>query len=190
MLETIYFYSAAIGGLFLLVQLVLMLLGGSDGTFGDADLDLDIDVGADGMHSDQSGWHLLEMISLRTVAAAATFFGLFGLLGNSYHFNSTTSLSMAVVAGLAAMYSVYWLFKQLAKVESAGNTDINNALGEPAQVYVTIVPQRLGKIHLVLQGRTVEYQAVTDDDTPLPTGSSVRVIDVVNGDTVKVTRLT
>jgi hypothetical protein len=42
-----------------------------------------------------------------------------------------------------------------------------------------------GKVHLMLQNRTVEYQAVTVG-AELPTGAPIRVVGVVNSDTVEV----
>ena len=42
-----------------------------------------------------------------------------------------------------------------------------------------------GKVHLMLQNRTVEYQAVTAG-AELPTGAPVKVVAVVNSDTVEV----
>jgi hypothetical protein len=40
-----------------------------------------------------------------------------------------------------------------------------------------------------MQNRVVEYQAVTEDDEPLKTGETVRVVGVVGSDVVKVRRV-
>jgi hypothetical protein len=54
-------------------------------------------------------------------------------------------------------------------------------------VYLAVPGARdgAGKVHLTLQGRLVELQAVTPNDA-LPTGQRVLVIDVAGPDTVVV----
>lgn len=184
-LETVFLYAAIGGGVVLLVQLAMMLLG-MDDTFGDgADFGGEIDV--DGS-TDGAGLWFFEMLSLRTLAAAATFFGLVGGAANATGQSAGVSLTLACVAGYGAMYSVYWAFKKLFSLETDGNEDIYNAIGKPAEVYVPIAASeaRAGKVHVVIQGRTAEYQALTESDEPLPTGAKVVVTEVVSGDTVKV----
>ncbi|QDT67786.1 hypothetical protein MalM25_06900 [Planctomycetes bacterium MalM25] len=192
-LESIYLYSAIGGGVLLLSQFAMMLLGGDDGGLGDG---MDVDAGgldaegidADGS-TDQSGFWFFEMLSLRTLAAAATFFGLIGGLLDSMDQPPGVSIGLGCVAGYGAMYAVYRAFKELFKLETSGNADIHNAVGKPAEVYVPIAArnERAGKVHLYLQGRTAEYQAVTDHDSSLATGAKVTVSEVVSSDTVRVT---
>lgn len=193
-LETVFLYSALGGGIVLLVQLGTMLLGMEDGGFGDgADAGgFDGGDGGDGVDADGStdgaGLWFFEMLSLRTLAAAATFFGLVGGAANSMGQPTAVSLTLACLAGYGAMYSVYWSFKQLFRLETDGTLDIYNAVGQPAEVYVPIAASeaRAGKVHVVVQGRTAELQAITESDEPLATGAKVVVTEVVSGDTVKV----
>ena len=65
---------------------------------------------------------------------------------------------------------------------------MENAIGITGSVYLSIPPARsgLGKIHVQVQSRLVEYQAVTSHGEPLPTGARVLVVDVVDSDTVDV----
>ena len=67
--------------------------------------------------------------------------------------------------GLAAMYAVYWLFKQVYRLQHTGTENIRNAIGASAVVYVPIPGKRAGagKVTFRLQNRLVEYQAVTED---------------------------
>jgi hypothetical protein len=197
MLENAYFYAFIGGGAFLVIQLILMLFGefsdgGADsGDVGDGgfDGDLNPDHGADASHRDS--W-IFEVISMRTLAAAATFFGLAGMAARQYELSSIVTLVIAVAAGLAAMYAVYWLFKQVFRLESSGSQDIRNAVGLAGEVYLRVPAngQGVGKVHLAMQGRTVEYLAVTDEPDTLPTGSQVIVSGIVNGDTLRVNRET
>lgn len=185
-LETLYLYSAIGGGVVLLTQLALMLLGGDDG-FGEGDAGADADIDADSS-TDSHGFWFFEIISLRTLAAAATFFGLAGGAANSIGWPPGVSLVVGALAGYGAMYTVYWAFKQLFRLETSGNEDIRLAVGLPAEVYVPIAAggAQAGKVHVALQGRTVEYQALTDGPDALVTGAKVIVTGVVNNDTVRV----
>jgi hypothetical protein len=96
----------------------------------------------------------------------------------------------ATLAGAAAMYAVYWLFKQVFRLQHAGNENIRNAIGQPATVYVPIPGQRngKGKVTFRLQNRLVEYQAVTEDEAKLATGENVIIVGIVNPGTVRVAR--
>lgn len=188
-LSSVFFYCAVIGGAVLVLQLVLMMVGVDDGGFGDvADVGGVDDVfdGLDGDGTEASGFWFFEMLSLRTLAAAATFFGLVGKAALSSGQTGGVSLTLALVAGYGAMYAVYWAFKQVLKLETSGNTDIRNSVGSVGQVYVPIDPGAAGKIQLPLQGRTVELQARSDAAERLETGAKVRVTEILAADTVKV----
>jgi hypothetical protein len=144
----------------------------------------DADLGHPGAH-----W-FYEVISLRTLSAAVTFFGLAGKTAMAAGYAPLHSFAVATIAGLAALYAVYWLFKQVYKLQHAGTENIRNAIGASAVVYVPIPGKRAGagKVTFRLQNRLVEYQAVTEDDTRLTTGEKVIVVAVVNSDTVRVVR--
>ena len=216
MVDTIFLYAAIIGGTVLAFQLVLMLLGLGDG--GDADISgadgADFTGGADLPDGDMSGdvdhapghptwteagdadmghpgahW-FYEMLSLRTLGAAVTFFGLAGKTAQARGMNDVQSVIVGLLVGAAAMYGVYWLFKQVYKVQHSGNENIRRAVGLPATVYVPIPASRggLGKVTFRLQDRTVEYQAVTSEADRLRTGEEVIITEIVNSDTVCVAR--
>jgi len=221
MLDTTFTLAALIGGTVLVFQFVVMLLGLShDGDlsgvhgadisgggdvgsthFGDAHV-----AGAD-MSADHAGWDhsadanvgdhsvaswFYEVLSIRTLSAAVTFFGLTGKTTMAYDYSPLVSFVLATLAGLAAMYIVYWLFKQVYKLQHTGTENIRNAIGTSAVVYVPIPGKRAGagKVTFRLQNRLVEYQAVTEDENRLATGEKVVVVAIVNSDTVRVARAT
>jgi hypothetical protein len=214
MLDNIFSITALIGGTVLGFQFVLLLFGvggddGPDGAGHGSDLG-----GADGhdfaghhgdvggtdvFHADSAGhghghdvshW-FYELISLRTLSAAFAFFGIAGKTALANGWSNPQAFGVATLAGFAAMYLVYWLFKQIFRLQHAGNENIRNALGAAAAVYVPIPGKRagVGKVTFVLQNRSVEYQAVTDDDERLKTGEKVLVVGIVNSDTVRVSRV-
>lgn len=191
---TLFTLAAIVGGTVLLIQFVLMLLGlddgGSDVPGAElGDLTAGADVGGDGGLSHGGTW-FYEVLSLRTLSAGATFFGIAGRAALVYGYSPLGSFVLASVAGAAALYAVYWMFKQIYKMQHAGNENIRNAIGAPATVYVPIPAKRggAGKVTFRLQNRLVEYQAITDDDERLATGEKVVVVAIVNSDTVRVSR--
>ncbi len=130
---------------------------------------------------------VFRVVSVRTVVAAMTFFGLGGLTANSTGQPPMISLLIAIGSGIAAMLIVYKLMQFLYSLQAEGTVRIQRALGKRATVYLKIPGHRSGKgkVHLVLQKRTAEYAAVTDADT-IPAGSEVVVRQVLDPETVLV----
>ncbi len=94
---------------------------------------------------------------------------------------------VAVVAGAAAMYLVFWLMQSLCNLRSEGTVRMERAVGRHGTVYLRIPPQRsgAGKVMLDLQNRTVEVGAVTSGPE-LPTGAKIEVVDLIAPGTVEV----
>jgi membrane protein implicated in regulation of membrane protease activity len=130
---------------------------------------------------------LFSVITFRTVVAAMTFFGLAGMAAQSAGASTPTVLIVALGAGAAAMYGVYWLMQSLYRLRSEGTVRIERAIGHEASVYLAIPAQRAGagKIQINLQNRTMEYRAMTSGEA-IPTGAKVVVVNVVATDTLEV----
>jgi len=81
-----------------------------------------------------------------------------------------------------------WLTRQVRRLESDGSIVVERAVGTAGTVYLTVPPGEsgVGRVQLALQGRTVELRAVTRERSPIPTGSPVVVVGIVDGDTVEV----
>lgn len=214
-MTTVFVICAALGGAILIVQFVMSLVGfgahamdfdvpgdldggGTDFHMGDfhtgdlhgGDFHGDADVHDGGLHPSahhfDSTW-LFTVISFRTVVAALAFFGLAGLAANSAGIGAVPTLGIAVVSGLAAMFAVYGLMRALMSLRAEGTAHIANAVGRVGTVYTTIPAEGggSGKIQLNLQGRTMEYLAVTPGESLKP-GSKVVVGAVVSSDTLEV----
>jgi membrane protein implicated in regulation of membrane protease activity len=150
-----------------------------------------VGTAADGqIHHPDSSW-LFGVLSFRTLVTAAAFFGLAGLAAQKSGFAPTSSLLVGVMAGVAAMYGMYWLTRSISSLDSSGNQRIGNAVGRRATVYIPIPADQkgAGKVHLSMQNRIVEYQAVTDEPEKLKTGEAVEVVGVAGSDTVCVRRV-
>lgn len=166
----LFLASAIVGGLCLLVQLAMTALG----------VDHDSELGGAGLADG------LNLLSLRSLFAGLTFFGLGGMLGGALGLSLPLALALGLAFGLAAALAVAWLMRSMLRMEADGSVDIEQALGQAATVYLRIPGERagLGKVTVVLQGRSVEYQAVSSLE--LPTGTPVVVVDVLGPDTVEV----
>lgn len=192
-MTTVFVICAAIGGTVLVFQFVLTMigLGGEaidiDLPGADADVDLDFDANVDLDHGHVGSSWLFGVISFRTIIAAMAFFGLAGLGAQSVEASLPMQLVVAIAAGAAAMYGVYWLMRGLKSLSSEGTPRIQRTVGRHATVYVTIPggESGAGKIQINLQNQTMEYLAMTSGEK-LPPGSKVVVTDVITPTTVGV----
>ena len=202
MLSWLFLLMAAFGGCLLIAQFLLGLLG-MGGDFGLLE-DLPHDVGHDvaGAHgsiadpdlSDQGVGHgnlstwIFSILSLKTLTAAVAFFGLAGCAAVAAHLSMAKQIGVATAAGMSAMLLVHWLMRSLARLSQDNTLRIDHAIGMFGTVYLTVPANRsgLGKIHFQLQGRLVEYAALTNHDEALTPGSRVQIVAAVTGKSLEV----
>ncbi len=191
----VFAVCATIGGTILVFQFVLTMIGLGGEAFdldipdGDADVDFDFDADMGGdVDADHVGssW-LFGVISFRTIVAAMAFFGIAGLGAHSADATPVVQLLVAVAAGAAAMYSVYWIMRGLNSLNAEGTPRIGNTLNRFGTVYTTIPGQEsgAGKIQISVQNQTMEYLAMTSGEKLTP-GSKVVVVGVITPTTVAV----
>src|SRR5262245_24724577 len=187
-----YLVCLLLGATLMVCQFVLSLIGIGDHHDTDAGHDFhDVsshDAHHDAHHGDhehQASW-FVGVLTLRTIIAALTFFGIAGLAGYG-KLDPVPNLAVAVAAGVGALMLVATMMKSLHKLRAEGTARIERSVGQRGTVYLTVPGQKsgVGKVTLSLQNRTVEYQAVTPRE-PLPTGSKIVVTGVVSSDTVEV----
>ncbi len=176
-MQSTFLICAVLGGTLVLCQVLAGLIG-----FGaESDIDHDYDS-ADDHHSG-----LLGMLSVRAMTSALLFFGLGGLTALHYEANEPAAFGIALGAGFAALYAVAMIMQSLSKLKADGTARVERSVGRSGTVYLRVPGSRsgAGKIQMMLQNRTVEYQAMTAGDE-LPTGTPVKVVAIVNSDTVEV----
>ena len=90
------------------------------------------------------------------------------------------SMFIGFIAGLAAMYLVARLFFALSKLKQDNTMQIKNAVGQKAEVYLTIPANRsgTGKVNINLDGTLRELEAISDEE--IKTGSIVTVCEILN----------
>lgn len=172
-MNTFFLACALLGGAVLALQILLGMLG-MDGH----------DAGE--LHGEAAVAEGLELMSVRALSAGLTFFGLTGLTLEARDWPLWLSLPAALLVGAAAVVGVAAAMRAVLRLESDGTVHMEGAIGQSGTVYLSIPGERTGrgKVTLTLQGRTVEFQAVSE--LPLPTGAAVVVVDVVGPDTVEV----
>ena len=175
----VYFLCAVFGGTLMVLQFFLMMVGfGGGGDEGG-------DFGDSAEHA--SPGDIFKVLSLRTIVAGITFFGLGGLAGLTGGTSKPVSVLIALAAGLAAVYGVYYLYWSAARLKDDGSLSEKTLLGATGSVYVRIPPAKsgVGKVLVSQQGRTVEYEAVTAGEE-LKTTTPISVVHIISSTTVEV----
>jgi membrane protein implicated in regulation of membrane protease activity len=176
-LDSLYVFSAVLGGAAFALRTVLLLLGvGDDHSFG-GDHDVGAAGDAAGSHSDTDTG--TRLISIQGIAAFLMIFGLSGLaLTREAELNPQLSVAIALAAGLASMWAVARVFSMMMGLQSSGTLDLSHAIGQEGVVYLTIRPNAGGQVQLNVQGRLGVYEAQASGAVEIATGHAVRVVGV------------
>lgn len=176
-MDKLFSFCAVFGSIFVVLQFVFLMFG----VGGDADADAP-DVGSDSDSSyDSSGSHFLRLFSTRAVTAAIAFFGLAGLAALSAGLSPIIQVVCAITCGFIAGFVVYWIVSSLSKFNSDCSIKTSSAIGAAGSVYLTIPARRsgIGKVTILQQGRSMEYEASTDSETPLKSGTPIVVVEAL-----------
>jgi len=186
--EKIYLYSAIAGCTLVLLQVVLQVFG-----LFDADADVDGghgDVGADHDVHDGDPGHGNAFFGILSFKALCAFAGIFGLVGLAMIDRGAAVEARVAVAcgsGIAGMFAVAWMMRGLSRLQASGTIRIENAVGRRGTVYLRVPGGQngRGKVTIDIQGRSMEFEAVTEGDE-IATGRMVTVVAVENDETLKV----
>ena len=166
-----------------IIQTVMTFLGAD----ADGDFDVDVDASMDG--TDLS--NIEGGSNLYTFRNFVNFFLGFGwtaiLLQDSVK-STGLRILLAVVVGIVLVAAVMYLFKWLSSMQQSGNINVYKAaVGCQGTCYLRIPAERSGegKVQITIQGAVREYDAVTDGDE-IKTGTSVKVLEVVDANTLLV----
>ena len=173
--------------LIFIIQTVMTFLGAdADST----DFDMDVDTSLDG--SDLS--NIDSRANLYTFRNFVNFFLGFGwtaiILQPSVK-STALLVIIAVLVGIALVALVMYMFKWLYSMQQSGNINVyKSAVGCQGKCYLRIPGERggEGKVQITIQGAVREYNAVTDGDE-IKTGTSVKVLEAIDGNTLLVEEL-
>ena len=189
MLHSLYLICAVVGGLIMVIQFLMMILGFGD--FNDVDVpddapDIDMDGGdVDAGDADVGSGNMISLarfLSFRVIVAASAFFGVLGLWADSAKFHPMVSFAIALLGGWVAGAAVAFILGFINKLQSSGNVKMESAVGKTATVYIPIPENKTntGKIQLSIQGRIDEMEAMTPGPA-LPSGATVVIKEIVDG---------
>ena len=173
--------------LIFVIQTVMTFLGAdADST----DFDMDVDTSMDG--SDLS--NIDSGANLYTFRNFVNFFLGFGwtaiILQPSVK-STAVLVIISVLVGVALVALVMYMFKWLYSMQQSGNINVyKSAVGCQGKCYLRIPGERggEGKVQITIQGAVREYNAVTDGDE-IKTGTSVKVLEAIDGNTLLVEEL-
>ena len=209
--EQILYCIAVPATLILIIQIILMLIGmgdsgaginpsdtsgldmpdvfdGADGFDGADSIDADISDHDISSHTDIADFRLL---SVQSVIAFLCIFGWSGIAALACGIPAWGAILIGAVLGFGAMFLVAKIIQWSSKLTQNGNFNIKNLLGENGTVYIPIPPkgEGTGKINISCGERFMEFDAVTEEEKTLSTGSAVRVVDIIAGSTLVVEQI-
>ena len=174
----VFWFIAIVFSVLFFIQFVLSLIGMESHN---ADFSGHSDIGVD---------HEFSALSMRSIIAFFTFFGWTGVVVLNQHLSVWVAVTLASLAGLAAMFIVAYLMYKFAQLEQSGTLNLYHALDQEGEVYIPI-PGRgngQGKIQLKVDGRVRELDAITDGES-LKTGDLIRVVEILDDNVLKVEEL-
>ena len=166
--ELILWSIALLFSFLFLAQTVLSFFGG----------DLDDAGFLDGVDQDFGN----EFITVKNLIAFFTMFGWAGLAAYKSGINNFLVVLIALVAGISMVFIMYLLMRNTAKLRNSGTLQMKNAVNQVGETYLRIPAKRngLGKVHIQMQGRLVELDAMTDDTEDISTGRPIQVVNILN----------
>ena len=176
--EQIMFAIAVPATVVLIIQLILLFVGMGAS---DADVDMEADVETDG-----ASLFNLKLFSLRGIMAFLAIGGWVGLLLSEIGLATWLAGLLAFIAGAAVAVLIALVYKWFEKIESNGNIEIKSAVGKKGTVYIPVPAkgQGRGKVNVTVEDRLIEYDAITEEETLIPTNAAIEVAGVMDETTL------
>ena len=171
----IYWGVAIFASVIFVIQTVMSFVG-----IGDMDTDASVDVDPSPDAMDDAG--AMHLLSIRNIVYFLLGVGWTGVsLWNTID-NRIVLALIAVAVGCLFVAIFLFLFRQMMKLQHNGAFDINDAVGKTVDVYLRIpaAGQGMGKVQVSFNGSIQELDARTDSSAMIPSGTKVRVIDVID----------
>ena len=167
-----------------IIQSILTFIGAD----ADTDFDTDVDVSMDGSDlSNIDGGS--NLYTLRNFVNFILGFGWSAILLQDSISSVAVLILVSALIGIALVAAVMYLFKWLAGMQQSGNINLQRAAaGCEGKVYLTIPAARagIGKVQITINGAVREYDAMTENEESLKTGTPIRVVDTLDANTLLV----
>lgn len=180
-----YWGIAIFASVVFLIQMIMTFIGIGDVDGGDADFDL-----GEGSGDTLDAGGTLQLFSVRNIINFLLGIGWAGVCFSPYISNSVLLAICSFLVGCVFVAIFAFVYKQMRRLEHDGAFKIKDCVGQVADVYLRVPAQRAGegKIQYSFQGSVQELPAITDGEQ-IPSGSKVRVIEILGDHTVLVEKI-
>jgi hypothetical protein len=180
--EQIYWIIAFPSTLIFVILLIMTFVAGDvDGDAGGADADIDADEGIG-----------FQFFTIKNLVGFFTIFSWSGLACIDGGLGIFATILISIVCGLVMMAIMAGIFYFMSTLTDSGTLNLKNAINGIGDVYLPVKAERsgFGKVQINIQGQLRTLDAMTDDETDLPTGTIIKVTDIINNEILLVTKST
>ena len=170
---------AIASSLIFIVETILTFIGA------DVEMDTDIDVADGGFEGDPS----MNLYTFRNLVNFLLGMSWTAIILNDQIASKALLMLIAFAVGALLVAAVMYMFKWLSKMQQSGNINFfQSAAGCNGKVYLTIPAERkgTGKVQISINESIREYDALTDSETELKTGTAIKVVEVIDSSTLLV----
>jgi hypothetical protein len=175
LMEQILYCVAIPSSLFLILQAILIVVGGGDSE-GGLDMDAEFDYSAA-----PKDFGAASMFSLQGFASFFCALGWGSLLLYQSGIPPVFAIMSAFLLGVAVMFAIAKVMFYLSKLAQSGTLEVNKLVGCTGSVYLTIPPKGEGKGKVMVQTseRLLEFEAVSESGTAIANNVIVQVVDII-----------
>lgn len=171
-----YWIAAIVSSVIFVIQTIMLFVG----------FDADHDFSGGDAAFDADGFQLL---SVKTLVCFVLGFGWTGVIFYPEIESAWLLAALATGGGLLFMLGIAFLLKQVLRLSQDNTFHLEQCVGSVGEVYLRIPVQGTGKITVSVEGSNHELQARSASTADLPTGSKVRVLSIIDENTVLVALL-
>lgn len=189
----VFFGMAVFFSVFFLWQILAAFMGLS-GDHMDADSGADlngVDAPNDFDHDDViEASQAFKILSIRTIITFFTLFSWGSALFTSTGTPLVKAMSISSVWGLVGMLAIAGIFYAMGKLTETGTKDLASCKGQTGTVYLDIPSGGYGEIKTTVGGAIENVKAKNVNNEALPSGTPVRIVQVVDQTLVMVEKRT
>ena len=172
---------AIASSLIFIIETVLTFIGADV----EMDMDTDFDIADGGFEGDPS----MNLYTFRNLVNFLLGMSWTAILLNEQMKSKALLMLIAFAVGAAIVFAVMMMFKGLSKMQQSGNINVfESAVGCSGKVYLTVPGERKGqgKVQININNSVREYDALTDSEDDLKTGTSIKATEVLDASTLLV----
>lgn len=172
---------AIASSLIFIIETVLTFIGADV----EMDMDTDFDIADGGFEGDPS----MNLYTFRNLVNFLLGMSWTAILLNEQMKSKALLMLIAFAVGAGIVFAVMMMFKGLSKMQQSGNINVfESAVGCSGKVYLTVPGERKGqgKVQININNSVREYDALTDSEDDLKTGTSIKVTEVLDASTLLV----